>query len=242
MIEFKAWPKTPRLNRGMVITEKIDGTNAAVHIARRTDGLRFPGLYFNLEYATTVEVDGEHYAVGAQSRKRLITPQDDNYGFARWVWENAEGLVRALGEGTHYGEWWGSGIQRGYGLQKGEKRFSLFNVNRYADLARRVPGLGVVPEIYRGPFNTAEVDYRLECLRQAGSFAAPGFMRPEGIIVFHEAAGQVFKVTCEGDEGLLLRRSPPLLMARTRIRSPGYSPDCAARPRRFVPAVLPVRL
>ena len=28
--EFKPWPKTPRWNRQVVITEKIDGTNAAV--------------------------------------------------------------------------------------------------------------------------------------------------------------------------------------------------------------------
>ncbi len=33
---------------------------------------------------------------------------------------------------TYFGEWWGSGVQRGYGLQKGDKRFSLFNVSRWA--------------------------------------------------------------------------------------------------------------
>lgn len=35
MIEFKAWPKIPRLFRDVIITEKIDGTNAAIHIAAR---------------------------------------------------------------------------------------------------------------------------------------------------------------------------------------------------------------
>ena len=40
--------------------------------------------------------------------------------------------------GRHFGEWWGSGIQRGYGLD--EKTFSLFNAYRWgwlneADLA-----------------------------------------------------------------------------------------------------------
>ena len=32
-IEFKEWPKTPRLLRNITITEKIDGTNAAIGIA-----------------------------------------------------------------------------------------------------------------------------------------------------------------------------------------------------------------
>lgn len=205
MIEFKPWPKTPRLNRGMVITEKIDGTNAAVHIARRTDEPTLVGgnlFWMQLSDADTVEVDGVAYAVGAQSRKRLITPDQDNFGFARWVWESAEALVRALGEGTHYGEWWGSGIQRGYGLQKGEKRFSLFNVRRYAvehDLSS-VPGLGLVPVLHEGPFDSAQVNRIVGMLGREGSFAAPGFADPEGVIVFHEAAGQVFKVTCKDDE------------------------------------------
>lgn len=33
-----------------------------------------------------------------------------------------------------------------------------------------------------------------------GSFAAPGFMRPEGIIVYHSASGHVFKVLLEDDD------------------------------------------
>jgi hypothetical protein len=68
----------------------------------------------------------------AGSRSQYITPERDNHGFARWVQDDADELW-ALGEGRHFGEWWGSGIQRGYGLQKGEKRFSLFNVARWAD-------------------------------------------------------------------------------------------------------------
>lgn len=176
MIEFQAWPKTPRLFRDIVITEKIDGTNAAVIITE----------------------DGE---VGAQSRNRLITPEADNFGFARWVADHAEALRAALGTGRHFGEWWGSGIQRGYGLTKGEKRFSLFNVARYAtaDLSE-VPGLGVVPVLHTGPNDTAMVRRTLHELAAQGSQVAPGFTRPEGVVVFHSAARQVFKVLIENDE------------------------------------------
>ncbi len=37
-------------------------------------------------------------------------------------------------------------------------------------------------------------------ITEKGSVAAPGWMRPEGIIVYHTAAGVLFKVTCENDD------------------------------------------
>ena len=116
-VTFTPFPKIGRMKRGCVITEKIDGTNAAVRIAPLPIASDAP-------YTSVV---GD-YAVFAQSRSRFITPDDDNYGFARWVAENASSLVE-LGEGIHFGEWWGAGIQRRYGLT--EKRFSLFNVGRW---------------------------------------------------------------------------------------------------------------
>ena len=106
MPEFVAFPKIPRLVRDIIITEKIDGTNASVYV-------------------------GEDGQVMAGSRSRWITPTDDNFGFAKWVAANADELRTGLGIGTHYGEWWGAGVQRKYGLT--EKRFSLFNVSRWAE-------------------------------------------------------------------------------------------------------------
>lgn len=174
-VVFKAWPKIPRLFRDMCVTEKIDGTNAAIHVTP----------------------DGQ---VVAQSRNRLIYPHADNHGFAKWAEVNAADLAEELGEGIHYGEWWGNGIQRGYGLANGDKRFSLFNAYRYADVYIPAIGLGVVPVLYQGPFNTADVDLVLRMLVREGSHAAPGFMRPEGIVIYHEAARSSFKVTVENDE------------------------------------------
>ena len=40
-LTFEAWPKIARLNRDCIITEKIDGTNAAVIV---TDDLRVGAL------------------------------------------------------------------------------------------------------------------------------------------------------------------------------------------------------
>jgi hypothetical protein len=175
-ITFEAWPKIPRLNRGMYITEKIDGTNAAVIITE----------------------DGR---LATQSRNRLITPEQDNYGFARWAYGNAGALVDILGPGRHFGEWWGSGIQRGYGLTGGDKRFSLFNTGRWttSDVSG-VDGLGVVPILKQQNFSTEVVASAVDELREFGSFAAPGFMRPEGIVVYLSAARTTFKVTLDADE------------------------------------------
>lgn len=180
MPEFQPFPKMARLNREVTITEKIDGTNAQIHITE--DGLLYAG-----------------------SRKRWITRYDDNFGFASWAMDHHDELRDGLGAGTHFGEWWGSGIQRGYGLEKGEKRFSLFNTTRWA--TSRPPCCSVVPVLFQGTFTrdsecqlSQAVEYALGDLETEGSFAAPGFMRPEGIVVFHSASNQCFKVTIENDE------------------------------------------
>lgn len=169
--EFQSFARIPRLKRDCVISEKIDGTNAQVWIS---DDLS---------------------VVAAGSRNRWLTPESDNYGFAAWVRAHAEEL-RALGPGHHYGEWWGSGIQRRYGLS--EKRFSLFNTSRWTE--NQPPACcGVVPVLYKGPFSTEAVEGALNQLRDKGSVAAPGFMNPEGVVVFLAAAGHLFKVTLDGD-------------------------------------------
>lgn len=205
-LEFQPWPKIARLNRDITITEKIDGTNAAVVIVE--ESLDAYVLEMERNRIALVEFDGGRYAVFAQSRTRFITPQDDNYGLAKWVQANAEALVETLGAGTHFGEWWGSGIQRKYGLTGGDKRFSLFNTARWDAsefesgglYANRIEGLSVVPTLYRGPFDQLEIVMAQERLRHYGSAAAPGFMRPEGIVIWHDAARQSLKVTLEGDE------------------------------------------
>lgn len=191
-VEFVGFPKMGRISRDMIITEKIDGTNAQLFITESGD--LFVG-----------------------SRTKWITPKDDNHGFAMWVEGNKSELLK-LGHGRHFGEWWGKGINRGYGLQKGEKKFSLFNVQRwtlygtepkkistsdpriekYQDVLPEVCGL--VPELYRGIFDTYKVNEVLENLRVGGSWASKGFMNPEGIVVFHVAGNVGFKKTILKDE------------------------------------------
>lgn len=211
---FQPWPSIPRLNRDMIVTEKIDGTNAAVGIIQHQFGKHgdepvpeTTTLAFASDDRGPDGLPVHEYLVYAQSRRRIITPDDDNYGFARWVSENAGALARLLGPGLHYGEWWGLGIQRGYDQKC--KRLSLFNVHRWgwlddhdARVARAIPGqLGVVPVLAQHTFSTRVVEEALDELRVKGSQAAPGFMNPEGVVVYHTAAGSLYKATLERDGG-----------------------------------------
>lgn len=189
-MNYPKFKSIPRLRRDIVITEKIDGTNGLIFVyepGEDTEGV--PPI---------VRVGDFLVAVG--SRSRWITPADDNFGFAAWVLENAEDVVAALGAGMHYGEWWGHGIQRGYGLAKGDRRFSLFNTKRWGMTEFTVRGLGVVPCLDLDTFGDAPVNDALFHLSHEGSVAARGFMNPEGIVVYHTAANQMFKVTLENDD------------------------------------------
>lgn len=175
MIEFEEFPKIARLSRDIVITEKLDGTNAQVWISD----------------------DAKHIKFG--SRSRWLESGQDNHGFYHWAMqpENFNELIK-LGPGRHFGEWWGPGIQRGYGLK--EKKFSLFNTHRWSDPVTRPKCCDVVPKLYEGRFDTVLIDEILAKLNSGGSIASPGFMRPEGIVVFHKASNMLFKKTIEKDE------------------------------------------
>lgn len=175
MSDFIEFPKIARYSREVIVTEKIDGTNAQVAI-------------------------GEDGSFHVGSRSRWLTPETgDNFGFALWAHSNKDELMK-LGPGRHFGEWWGSGIQRGYGLQKGEKRFSLFNVSRWADDAVRPACCHVVPVLWRGSMDSLSVPLAMEALRYEGSQAAPNFMKPEGIVIFHVQGNFSFKKTFDKDD------------------------------------------
>jgi hypothetical protein len=164
--EFISWPKIPRYkNERIIITEKIDGTIGAIIVTEWGD-------------------------VFAQSRHRIIKPDcsDDNFGFGSWVAAHKSELFH-LGVGHHFGEWWGQGIQRRYGMQT--KQFSVFNTYRPAeslpDIVRQVP---ILPD---------DIDEALAILHTQGSQAAPGYMRPEGIVIYSCLYKLRYKIIIEED-------------------------------------------
>lgn len=209
--EFQSMPKIPRFFRDVIVTEKIDGTCAAVWI---------PPNEWGAPPEPAVRAGGKTrwLTVGRDAQNRDL----DNYGFAAWVTEHADEL-RTLGPGLHRGEWWGHKVNRGYG--RTDRAFSLFNVGRWInrdpelDLSRGGGPLptfpdgtpmfperdtppaccDVVPVLYRGPFDTEVIRGVARMLEAGGSVAAPGYTKPEGVVVFHAAGGHLFKYTFGSD-------------------------------------------
>lgn len=192
-IHHKEFPSLSRVMRDMIITEKIDGSNAAIGITE--DGI-----------------------VYAQSRKRIIEPgPSDLAGFAAFVQENRDQLIEQLGPGLHFGEWWGQKIQRTYG--RTDRTFSLFNVGRWDSPFNQAavdaghvswlrdeelcttrciqcPLVHVVPILQVYTFNTTEIESTLDHLMAHGSYAAPfAPCEPEGVVIYHTASKQTFKYT-----------------------------------------------
>ena len=207
MEEFKEFWKIARYSRECVVTEKLDGKNGVV-------------LIVESEWQADPDalVNSGGLALYAGSRTRWVTESDDNYGFARWAKSHAEELLTGLGVGRHYGEWWGNGIQRGYGLENGDKRWSLFNVSRWC-LAGSTPALlpsqdprvvkvqsvlpacvGLVPVLWSGMFDALDANAVLANLERFGSAAVPRYMKPEGIVVYHKAGNVCFTKTLVKDE------------------------------------------
>lgn len=191
---FESYPKMPRMKGAlMTITEKIDGTNAQILIADgevQLVGSRKREIFPDV--ARVVNVDG----VTVTSKQTL-----DNYGFARWVLDNEAGLVEFLGDGRHYGEWAGLGIQKNpLGLP--EKMFFLFNTHRnppekFEAIGHHVPQLRAVPVLLAGTFSMGEINLTLSGLLQFGSQVddATTPQNPEGVVI--SAFGQKFKRTAD---------------------------------------------
>jgi hypothetical protein len=117
-MEFKPWPKIPsfknwlkendisELSQPIFCSVKIHGTNAAIGI------------------------DGQK--VWAQSRSQIITPVNDNHGFATWLKGHEEWLLERyrerglVGDILIFGEFAGKGIQKGVGVSEMEKFFYIF--------------------------------------------------------------------------------------------------------------------
>lgn len=205
---FEPWPKIPRLRRDILITEKIDGTNAQVSIRPWGLGDVDPDIDMYAE-----DDDFDSWAIRAGSRKRWLTTTSDNFGFRAWVHEHRHVLAQTLGEGRHYGEWYGQGIQRGYGLD--QRYFALFNAYRWREIDSKRPtasilappileaavrhriNLWVVPVLYVGPWSEDAINSALDHLGRATSYA--GYGPAEGIVVYHRASNSNYKVLLEND-------------------------------------------
>ena len=163
--EFIKFRKIERFKGvGMSITQKIHGTNAQILIKK---------------------LDSGEWLFKTGSRTRWIAPGDDNYGFAAWAYSIKEQLIEGLGEGLHFGEWAGAGINSGEGLT--QKTFVLFDWRRHqkAILEGKFPeNVTHAPVLmHPGKHSLEKIKEVMDDLKLNGSRLSPGFMRPEGIVI-----------------------------------------------------------
>jgi hypothetical protein len=199
-LKFVQFPKIPRLKKEVVITEKVDGTSAQIAIIELGNEVAYNMAAadpYVLRVYPSERTGDNPWALKAGSRNRWLKIGADNFNFAGWVLEHSDEL-KSLGLGRHYGEWYGKGIQRDYGLW--DKKFALFNVARWNDENPNRPACcQVVPILARG--ENVDTDVVMEKLFREGSVLAPGYGRPEGIVVFHSASRQLYKRTFDQDGG-----------------------------------------
>lgn len=174
---FTSWGKTPRAgSKGetIVVMEKMDGSNCGIHIKDDT-------------------------IVGIQSRNRSISPnadgnQNDNFGFARWVHENQEELLK-LGDGSHYGEWCGEGIQKNPHKLVG-KHWFLFS-NPFRPVETLPECVSKVPVLYVGD----DSDEIMRIFVKLYTDSKEQGYKAEGIIVYYPKQKRREKITFEMMKG-----------------------------------------
>lgn len=183
---YNSFPSIERLeNIYCVISEKIDGTNGLIEI--NETNVRFG------------------------SRNRYISFSDDNAGFANFFrhyearFEDvAKDIITKEPESSDesyplriYGEWFGCGIQRGYGLKdKFFMPFSFFYGEKLIEY--QVPNV-ITPNImYTGKFSMEVVNTCMQQLKLNGSGVVKDYKQPEGIVIFFPKYNFRLKETFNG--------------------------------------------
>ncbi len=181
-MEFIKYLKTKRFTSNIIITEKIDGTNAQL------------------------VWDEDHQILRCGSRNRYLnySYEPDNFGFAAWVDKNREVLTKYFKDFDYpiYGEWWGKGIQRGYEVD--QKYFSIFHTGLFGDkIPQELYNIGVryVPVLYEGLNVDDPIHTIYHQLFDQGSKLKYNYMNPEGICIFFKDTGTIFKMTYEYEKG-----------------------------------------
>jgi len=198
-MEFKAFPKIEHYGKlHMTITQKIHGSNAQVYIEKILQTEATHATYLGQPDSMTniVTFKDEYYRILAGSRTRWLTLDQDNFGFAAFVYLNQLEFVEKLGPGQHFGEWAGPGINSGEGLT--QKTFVLFDWWKFPSKCPLPPQTVVVPVLHSGAVNQGTVDAVMADLQKNGSRLVPGFMRPEGVVI--TVAGTRYKKVFEAEE------------------------------------------
>lgn len=107
----------------------------------------------------------QNQCLTCQSRERIITPEDDCYGFAKFVEKNKERIINDFPHNTViYGEWAGKGIQNKVAVCELEKFWVIFAVKTinggYVDISNwATPDDIRIFNIYDNKIWTIDIDF-----------------------------------------------------------------------------------
>lgn len=166
LTQHRKYPKIHRAeNINCILSEKLDGTNGVIYIGE------------------------DRKTIKAGSRNQWITSQKDNFGFAKFVYDNRQDLLK-MGPGYHYGEWVGPGINRNYDLQ--ERKFYLFPSGK---IEARPECCHSIPIEATCTFESLFVvtDFIRQDLVERGSFLNPAY-QAEGIVIYLRELGKHIKI------------------------------------------------
>lgn len=181
--EFKSWREIDKFQGvHVIITEKIHGSNAQILVYRDESGA---------------------LKALAGSRTQFLDPWGrDNFGFAKYVMAHEAQICEQLGEGRHYGEWVGPGVNSDYGLK--DKHLVLFDFRRHPkekfEAGQMPPNMLPIPVLYDGPYAPGIEDKVMDGLKANGSVLSPGFMKPEGVVLFFPQFGSMKKKVFKAEE------------------------------------------
>lgn len=169
MATFMAWPEIEGFhnirkfirvdpNEWFRAKEQLSGTSTVAYKAK----VKLHGT----NAAVQVHEDGQ---VIAQSRTNILSIQNDNAGFARWVESQKEAWLEAKGF-IVYGEWAGPGIQKGVAISEIPKKvfvvFAARPMNGSDTLviepSQLIGLVEYIPDVYVLPWydHTIDIDWR----------------------------------------------------------------------------------
>lgn len=192
-MKYPSFNKIERLeNIYCIISEKIDGTNGLIEI--NYDSVKFGSKNRYLEShednAGFMNFYSYHKNIFINTAKELNEKEIEISGETLTKYEEIYPI-------HIYGEWFGKGIQRGYGLDK--KFFMPFNPE-YAELLieHEVPHIVRPYILYEGKFSEKVATSSMHFLKEEGSYVIPKYMKPEGIVIYFPKYNFYLKDTFEG--------------------------------------------
>ena len=146
-LPFIKWTSIELLHN---VKRELDARNQAFKITYRAK-VKLHGTNAGVQITSSGEV-------AAQKRTEVITSKADNAGFAAWVEKNSNYFSQLKGDFhiTIFGEWCGSGIQRGVAISQLERKvFAVFAI-QYGGAGEEIAKLEIRPEVIREILPTHE--------------------------------------------------------------------------------------